>query len=115
MTRLHISGEPDDVQFYLRAAEAGRSRRGCSSWRRRIDHAYTAAVFRGKTECRWSISIRLRNAQIDPAVNLEELARVAYSMAREVVGLGLQENPGGIWPGGIEFDAQQHAQMARVQ
>ena len=31
----------------------------------------------------------LRNVQIDPAINLEELAKVAHSMG-EVVGLGLR-------------------------
>ena len=39
--------------------------------------------------CRSNISIPFRNVQIDPAVNLEDLSRVAHSLG-EVVGLGLR-------------------------
>src|SRR6266849_5829523 len=51
--------------------------------------AYTAQFFAEKLNVPVEYFNPLRNVQIDPAINLEELARVAHSMG-EVVGLGLR-------------------------
>src|SRR5262249_15024040 len=51
--------------------------------------AYTAQFFAEKLNVPVEYFNPFRNVQIDPAVNLEELARVAHSMG-EVVGLGLR-------------------------
>jgi hypothetical protein len=50
---------------------------------------YTAQFFAEKLNIPVEYFNPLRNAQIDPSVNLEELARVAHSLG-EVVGLGLR-------------------------
>jgi Tfp pilus assembly protein PilN len=50
---------------------------------------YTAQFFAEKLNVPVEYLNPLRNVQIDPGVNLEELARVAHSMG-EVVGLGLR-------------------------
>jgi hypothetical protein len=50
---------------------------------------YTAQFFAEKLNVPVEYFNPFRNVQIDPAVNLEELARVAHSMG-EVVGLGLR-------------------------
>src|ERR1700676_4685008 len=50
---------------------------------------YTAQFFAEKLNVPVEYFNPLRNVQIDPALNLEELARVAHSLG-EVVGLGLR-------------------------
>jgi len=50
---------------------------------------YTAQFFAEKLNVPVEYFNPLRNVQIDPAINLEELARVAHSLG-EVVGLGLR-------------------------
>ncbi len=50
---------------------------------------YTAQFFAEKLNVPVEYFNPFRNVQIDPAVNLEELARVAHSLG-EVVGLGLR-------------------------
>ncbi len=50
---------------------------------------YTAQFFAEKLNIPVEYFNPLRNVQIDPSVNLEELARVAHSLG-EVVGLGLR-------------------------
>ena len=50
---------------------------------------YTAQFFAEKLNVPVEYFNPLRNIQIDPSINLEELARVAHSMG-EVVGLGLR-------------------------
>src|SRR5204863_5229731 len=50
---------------------------------------YTAQFFAEKLNIPVEYFNPLRNVQIDPAINLEDLARVAHSLG-EVVGLGLR-------------------------
>jgi len=50
---------------------------------------YTAQFFSEKLDVPVEYFNPLRNVQIDPSINLEELARVAHSLG-EVVGLGLR-------------------------
>ena len=50
---------------------------------------YTAQFFAEKLNVPVEYFNPLRNVQLDPAINLEELARVAHSLG-EVVGLGLR-------------------------
>ena len=50
---------------------------------------YTAQFFAEKINVPVEYFNPLRNVQIDPSINLEELARVAHSLG-EVVGLGLR-------------------------
>src|SRR5204863_361513 len=50
---------------------------------------YTAQFFAEKLNVPVEYFNPLRNVQIDPAINLEELARVAHSLG-EVIGLGLR-------------------------
>src|SRR5208283_636106 len=50
---------------------------------------YTAQFFAEKLNVPVEYFNPLRNVQLDPSINLEELARVAHSLG-EVVGLGLR-------------------------
>src|SRR6266850_1199804 len=87
MTRLHIQVN-QTMQFY-------RGQQGGSAPQRLFLSggaslmAYTAQFFAEKLNVPVEYFNPLRNVQIDPAINLEELARVAHSLG-EVVGLGLR-------------------------
>ena len=87
MTRLHIQVN-QTMQFY-------RGQQGGSAPARLFLSGgasimpYTAQFFAEKLNVPVEFFNPLRNVQIDPAINLEELARVAHSLG-EVVGLGLR-------------------------
>jgi type IV pilus assembly protein PilM len=87
MTRLHIQVN-QTMQFY-------RGQQGGSAPARLFLSGgasimpYTAQFFAEKLNVPVEYFNPLRNVQIDPAINLEELARFAHSMG-EVVGLGLR-------------------------
>jgi type IV pilus assembly protein PilM len=87
MTRLHIQVN-QTMQFY-------RGQQGGSAPQRLFLSGgasimpYTAQFFAEKLNVPVEYFNPLRNVQIDPAINLEDLARVAHSMG-EVVGLGLR-------------------------
>ena len=87
MTRLHIQVN-QTMQFY-------RGQQGGSTPVRLFLSGgasimpYTAQFFAEKLNVPVEYFNPLRNVQLDPALNLEELARVAHSLG-EVVGLGLR-------------------------
>src|SRR5664280_1419918 len=87
MTRLHIQVN-QTMQFY-------RGQQGGSAPLRLFLSGgasvmpYTAQFFAEKLNVPVEYFNPFRNVQIDPAVNLEELARVAHSLG-EVVGVGLR-------------------------
>src|SRR3989454_2070446 len=87
MPRLHIQVN-QTMQFY-------RGQQGGSAPQRLFLSGgasimpYTAQFFAEKLNVPVEYFNPLRNVQIDPAINLEELARVAHSMG-EVIGLGLR-------------------------
>jgi type IV pilus assembly protein PilM len=87
MTRLHIQVN-QTMQFY-------RGQQGGSAPQRLFLSGgasimpYTAQFFAEKLNVPVEYFNPLRNVQIDAAINLEELARVAHSLG-EVVGLGLR-------------------------
>ena len=87
MTRLHIQVN-QTMQFY-------RGQQGGSALQRLFLSGgasvmpYTAQFFAEKLNVPVEYFNPLRNVQLDPAINLEELARVAHSLG-EVVGLGLR-------------------------
>jgi type IV pilus assembly protein PilM len=87
MTRLHIQVN-QTMQFY-------RGQQGGSAPQRLFLSGgasimpYTAQFFAEKLNLPVEYFNPLRNVQIDPDLNLEELARVAHSLG-EVVGLGLR-------------------------
>src|SRR5438309_353018 len=87
MTRLHIQVN-QTMQFY-------RGQQGGSAPQRLFLSGgasimpYTAQFFAEKLNVPVEYFNPLRNVQIDPSINLEELAHVAHSMG-EVVGLGLR-------------------------
>lgn len=87
MTRLHIQVN-QTLQFY-------RGQQGGSAPVRLFLSGgasvmpYTAQFFAEKLNVPVEYFNPLRNVQIDPSINLEELARVAHSLG-EVVGLGLR-------------------------
>lgn len=87
MTRLHIQVN-QTIQFY-RGQQGGAAPQrlflsgGASSM------PYTAQFFAEKLNLPVEYFNPLRNVQIDPAVNLEELAKVGHQMG-ELVGLGLR-------------------------
>src|SRR6266567_760965 len=88
MTRLHIQVN-QTMQFY-------RGQQGGSAPQRLFLSGgasimpYTAQFFAEKLNVPVEYFNPLRNVQIDPSINLEELARVAHSLG-EVVGLGLRD------------------------
>ena len=87
MTRLHIQVN-QTMQFY-------RGQQGGSAPQRLFLSGgasvmpYTAQFFAEKLNVPVEYFNQLRNVQLDPSINLEELARVAHSLG-EVVGLGLR-------------------------
>jgi hypothetical protein len=87
MTRLHIQVN-QTLQFY-------RGQQGGSAPQRLFLSGgasvmpYTAQFFAEKINVPVEYFNPFRNVQIDPSVNLEDLARVAHSLG-EVVGLGLR-------------------------
>jgi type IV pilus assembly protein PilM len=87
MTRLHIQVN-QTMQFY-------RGQQGGSAPARLFLSGgasimpYTAQFFAEKLNVPVEYFNPLRNVQIDPAINLEDLARVAHSLG-EIVGLGLR-------------------------
>src|SRR5271157_1232565 len=87
MTRLHIQVN-QTMQFY-------RGQQGGSAPQRLFLSGgasvmpYTAQFFAEKLNLPVEYFNPLRNVQLDPSINLEELARVAHSLG-EVVGLGLR-------------------------
>src|SRR5213594_2795004 len=87
MTRLHIQVN-QTMQFY-------RGQQGGSAPQRLFLSGgasimpYTAQFFAEKLNVPVEYFNPFRNVQIDPAINLEELVRVAHSLG-EVVGLGLR-------------------------
>ncbi len=87
MTRLHIQVN-QTMQFYRGQQGGSQPARLFLSGGASI-MAYTAQFFAEKLNVPVEYFNPFRNVQIDPTVNLEELARVAHSMG-EVVGLGLR-------------------------
>jgi type IV pilus assembly protein PilM len=87
MTRLHIQVN-QTMQFYRGQQGGSAPQRLFLSGGASI-MAYTAQFFAEKLNVPVEYFNPLRNVQIDPAINLEELARVAHSMG-EVIGLGLR-------------------------
>jgi len=87
MTRLHIQVN-QTMQFYRGQQGGSQPVRLFLSGGASI-MPYTAQFFAEKLNVPVEYFNPFRNVQIDPAVNLEELARVAHSMG-EVVGLGLR-------------------------
>jgi len=87
MTKLHIQVN-QTKQFYRGQQGGSESLRLFLSGGASI-MPYTAQFFAEKLNVPVEYFNPFRNVQIDPAVNLEELARVAHSLG-EVVGLGLR-------------------------
>ncbi len=87
MTKLHIQVN-QTIQFYRGQQGGAQPQRLYLSGGASI-MPYTAQFFAEKLNIPVEYFNPLRNVQIDPAVNLEELARVAHSLG-EVVGLGLR-------------------------
>jgi len=87
MTKLHIQVN-QTIQFYRGQQGGAAPQRLYLSGGASI-MPYTAQFFAEKLNIPVEYFNPLRNVQIDPAVNLEELARVAHSLG-EVVGLGLR-------------------------
>jgi type IV pilus assembly protein PilM len=87
MTKLHIQVN-QTIQFYRGQQGGAQPQRLFLSGGASI-MPYTAQFFAEKLNLPVEYFNPLRNVQIDPAVNLEELARAAHSLG-EVVGLGLR-------------------------
>ncbi len=87
MTKLHIQVN-QTLQFYRGQQGGGAPQRLFLSGGASI-MPYTAQFFAEKLNVPVEYFNPFRNLQIDPAVNLEELSRVAHGMG-EVVGLGLR-------------------------
>jgi type IV pilus assembly protein PilM len=87
MTRLHIQVN-QTMQFYRGQQGGSQPARLFLSGGASI-MPYTAQFFAEKLNVPVEYFNPFRNVQIDPAVNLEELAKVAHSLG-EVVGLGLR-------------------------
>ncbi|MGH7941428.1 MAG: type IV pilus assembly protein PilM [Limisphaerales bacterium] len=87
MTRLHIQVN-QTLQFYRGQQGGSQPQRLFLAGGASI-MPYAAQFFAEKLNVPVEYFNPFRNVQIDPAVNLEALARVAHSMA-EVVGLGLR-------------------------
>ncbi len=87
MTKLHIQVN-QTLQFYRGQQNGSAPQRLFLSGGASI-MPYTAQFFAEKLNIPVEYFNPFRNVQIDPAVNLEELARVAHSLG-EVVGLGLR-------------------------
>ncbi len=87
MTRLHIQVN-QTMQFY-RGQQGGSAPVRLYLSGGASVMPYTAQFFAEKLNVPVEYFNPLRNIQIDPSINLEELARVAHSLG-EVVGLGLR-------------------------
>ncbi|MFN7140175.1 MAG: type IV pilus assembly protein PilM [Limisphaerales bacterium] len=87
MTRLHLQVN-QTIQFY-RGQQGGSAPQRLFLAGGASVMAYTAQFFAEKLNIPVDYFNPFRNVQIDPAVNVEELARVAHSYG-EVVGLGLR-------------------------
>src|SRR5215510_1376949 len=87
MTRLHIQVN-QTIQFY-RGQQGGAAPVRLFLSGGASVMPYTAQFFAEKLNMPVEYFNPFRNVQIDPAVNLEDLARVAHSLG-EVVGLGLR-------------------------
>jgi type IV pilus assembly protein PilM len=87
MTRLHIQVN-QTMQFYRGQQGGSQPVRVFLSGGASV-MPYTAQFFAEKLNMPVEYFNPFRNVQIDPSVNLEELARVAHSLG-EVVGLGLR-------------------------
>src|SRR2546423_9962472 len=87
MTRLHIQVN-QTMQFYRGQQGGSQPQRLFLSGGASI-MPYTAQFFAEKINVPVEYFNPLRNVQIDPSINLEELARVAHSLG-EVIGLGLR-------------------------
>ncbi len=87
MTRLHIQVN-QTIQFYRGQQGGGAPQRLLLAGGASI-MPYTAQFFSEKLNLPVEYFNPLRNIQIDPSVNLEDLAKVAHSYG-EVVGLGLR-------------------------
>ena len=87
MTRLHIQVN-QTMQFYRGQQSGSAPQRLFLSGGASI-MPYTAQFFAEKLNVPVEYLNPFRNVQIDPGVNLEELARVAHALG-EVVGLGLR-------------------------
>ncbi len=87
MTKLHIQVN-QTIQFYRGQQGGAQPQRLFLSGGASL-MPYTAQFFAEKLNIPVEYFNPLRNVQIDPSVNLEELARVAHSLG-EVVGLGLR-------------------------
>jgi type IV pilus assembly protein PilM len=87
MTRLHIQVN-QTMQFYRGQQSGSAPARLFLSGGASI-MPYTAQFFAEKLNVPVEYFNPLRNVQIDPGINLEELARVAHTLG-EVVGLGLR-------------------------
>ena len=87
MTRLHIQVN-QTMQFYRGQQGGAAPQRLFLSGGASI-MPYTAQFFAEKLNVPVEYFNPLRNVQIDPAINLEDLAKVAHSLG-EVVGLGLR-------------------------
>jgi type IV pilus assembly protein PilM len=87
MTRLHIQVN-QTIQFY-RGQQGGAAPQRLFLSGGASTMPYTAQFFAEKLNLPVDYFNPLRNVQIDPAVNLEELAKVGHQMG-ELVGLGLR-------------------------
>jgi type IV pilus assembly protein PilM len=87
MTKLHIQVN-QTIQFYRGQQGGAQPQRLFLSGGASI-MPYTAQFFAEKLNVPVEYFNPFRNVQIDPSVNLEELARVAHSFG-EIVGLGLR-------------------------
>jgi type IV pilus assembly protein PilM len=87
MTKLHIQVN-QTIQFY-RGQQGGAAPQRLFLAGGASIMPYTAQFFAEKLNLPVEYFNPLRNAQIDPSVNLEELVRVAHSLG-EVVGLSLR-------------------------
>ena len=87
MTRLHI--QVNQTMQYYRGQQGGSAPQRMFLSGGASIMPYTAQFFAEKLNVPVEFFNPLRNVQIDPAINLEDLARVAHSLG-EVVGLGLR-------------------------
>ncbi len=87
MTKLHIQVN-QTIQFY-RGQQGGSAPQRVFLAGGASIMPYTAQFFTEKLNVQPEYFNPLRNVQIDPSVNLEDLARVAHCLG-EVVGLGLR-------------------------
>jgi hypothetical protein len=87
MTRLHI--QVNQTMQYYRGQQGGSAPQRLFLSGGASVMPYTAQFFAEKLNVPVEYFNPLRNVQIDPTINLEELARVAHSLG-EVVGLGLR-------------------------